>query len=473
MNKKLLKNYFYTTLYQLLYAILPLVTIPYKTRVLGSENLGIYSYVFSVMQYIVSIGTLGLSFYGRREIAYKNNKYERSKLLYELLILKAIIFSIVTVPFYMIIGIHSKYVIFYLIILPDIIMNIFDIVWFYQGLEEFKKICLVNFVTRILNVIFIFLFVKTQSDLINYVIITVIFDIITIILFIVQIHKYIQRVPLKELNPYKHLKACIILFLPQVCIQIYTICDKLMLGNLQSNINEVGFYEYSYKLIQILISIISAISLVIIPSISKEFINNNKEKIKEYINNSINFVIFLSLPLSFGIIAISYGMVNIIFGQEFIKMNILIQILAVTILPINITTIIGDSYMISTKQEKKFTLIIAIGTIFNLMLNLLLINKYNSIGVTISTSLTEILILFIEIPIIKKLINIKETIFNFIKYLLCSITMFLVVYTIGYFGISITTLIIQIISGIIIYLILLIMLKDKMLNDLINKIMKR
>jgi O-antigen/teichoic acid export membrane protein len=92
MNKKLLKNYFYTTLYQLLYAILPLVTIPYKTRVLGSENLGIYSYVFSVMQYIVSIGTLGLSFYGRREIAYKNNKYERSKLLYELLILKAIIF---------------------------------------------------------------------------------------------------------------------------------------------------------------------------------------------------------------------------------------------------------------------------------------------------------------------------------------------------------------------------------------------
>lgn len=75
MNK-IIKNYLYTVSYNIVLMVLPLITIPYKAKILGPENIGIYSYVFSVFTYLVMMGNIGINYYGRREIAYiKENKY--------------------------------------------------------------------------------------------------------------------------------------------------------------------------------------------------------------------------------------------------------------------------------------------------------------------------------------------------------------------------------------------------------------
>lgn len=75
MNK-IIKNYLYTVSYNIVLMVLPLITIPYKAKILGPENIGIYSYVFSVFTYLVMMGNIGINYYGRREIAcIKENKY--------------------------------------------------------------------------------------------------------------------------------------------------------------------------------------------------------------------------------------------------------------------------------------------------------------------------------------------------------------------------------------------------------------
>lgn len=75
MNK-IIKNYLYTVSYNIVLMVLPLITIPYKAKILGPENIGIYSYVFSVFTYLVMMGNIGINYYGRPEIAYiKENKY--------------------------------------------------------------------------------------------------------------------------------------------------------------------------------------------------------------------------------------------------------------------------------------------------------------------------------------------------------------------------------------------------------------
>ena len=470
MNKKVIKNYLYTVVYQLIQALVPIITIQYKTRVFSPENIGIHSYLFTVSSYIIMLGSIGISLYGQREIAYvKNDKKERSKKLYELILLKAIILGSLAIIFFITIGLRSIYRTYYAILLIQIIISIIDVSWYMQGIEEFKKISIVNIVSKILNTLFLFIIIKNNNDLLKYIVLTTVFSVLpTIIIFILST-KYTEKVSIKKLKIFKHFKNCIILFIPQIFIQVYTVCDKIMLGNLQHQISEVGYYEYADKIIQIAISIIGTITVVMIPTISYQFKKQNKEKLKESINSLTNIIIFLSVPITLGIIAVSKNVTIIFFPSTYSKINILIKILALSIFPIAFTGI-GEHYLIATKKEKTFTTIIGIGMIINLILNLLLIKKYASIGVAIATIITEILIALIEIPIIKKMINKKETLKNLIEYLLYSSIMFIIVYLIGKINSTIIVLISQILTGTIIYITILALRKDKILINIISKI---
>ena len=49
--------------------LLPLVTAPYLSRVVGTEGVGLYGYSWAVSYVFVLIGLLGLENYGPREIA--------------------------------------------------------------------------------------------------------------------------------------------------------------------------------------------------------------------------------------------------------------------------------------------------------------------------------------------------------------------------------------------------------------------
>ena len=69
-KKSIAKNYIYNLVYQVLLLILPLITTPYISRVLGSENVGIYAYTYSIVTYFILFGSLGVALYGQREIAY-------------------------------------------------------------------------------------------------------------------------------------------------------------------------------------------------------------------------------------------------------------------------------------------------------------------------------------------------------------------------------------------------------------------
>lgn len=473
MNEKVFKNYIYNFIYQAIVILFPILTIPYKTRVLGPDNIGIYSYIYSVFSYLLMISTLGINMYGRREIAYnKDNATEKSKIVYELLLIKLILTIIVTISFYFVIGIEGNYKLYYLLMLPDLILNIFDLSWFYQGIEEFKKISIVNFADRILEVISIFVFVKQKTDLVNFFIITAIFDILPIITFIIISKKYLKKVKINTLNIKRHVKMCIILFIPQIFIQAYTVLDKIMLGNLNPNISEVGYYEYSYKIVLLAFQLIKAFIVVMIPVISYESKNKNTTKIKKYMNESVKIVNFIAIPVIFGIIAVSDNLVLVVFGNEYLRMQSLIKLLIICILPMGLTTIIGDQYLVSIKKEKQFSIYIFIGSIINIVLNYILIPKYSSIGAAIATIITEMFVLIIESPVLLKLINTKEIIKEFTKYMFYASIMFAVVYIIGLFESSIITLCIQILVGVIIYLFILISTKDKNFYEIYHKIKK-
>ncbi|WP_444195881.1 oligosaccharide flippase family protein, partial [Catenibacterium sp.] len=64
MKNSVKKNLLYQSFYEIIIIILPLLTSPYISRVLGAENLGIFSYTYSVAYYFQLLGMLGIKFYG-------------------------------------------------------------------------------------------------------------------------------------------------------------------------------------------------------------------------------------------------------------------------------------------------------------------------------------------------------------------------------------------------------------------------
>ena len=169
MKKSITKNYIYNLTYQILVLILPLITTPYISRVLGAENIGIYSYTLSISAYFILFGSLGISLYGQREIAYNQGKKNKCSIIFwEIIILRTITMLISLILYYFIFVNGQQYQIYYKILTLELIANCLDISWFFQGIEEFKKTVMRNMVVKLISIISIFIFVKKESDLYIY-----------------------------------------------------------------------------------------------------------------------------------------------------------------------------------------------------------------------------------------------------------------------------------------------------------------
>ena len=160
MSKSITKNYIYNLSYQILTLITPFITIPYLSRVLGPDGIGEYSFTFSIVTYFVLVANLGVANYAQREIAYhQDDDYVLSRIFFEVNVLRFVLVGASMVVYYFLVSSwHVSHTIYWLQAL-NIVAVLFDISWFFQGLEEFGKIVFRNFLVRIANVVLIFVLI--------------------------------------------------------------------------------------------------------------------------------------------------------------------------------------------------------------------------------------------------------------------------------------------------------------------------
>ena len=264
MAKSLKKNYIYNLTYQILVMIVPLITTPYLSRVLGAESIGIYSYTLSITTYFILFGSLGVAMYGQ------------SKVFYEILLMRFTTLGISIIIFYITFAMKGQYSVYYKILLLEIIANALDISWFFQGIEEFKKTVIRNTIVKVVSVMCIFTFVKSSNDLNKYFLIYVLSTFLGNISLWMYMPKYIERISIKELQIFRHLKPTVGLFVPQVAVQIYTVLDKTMIGAIVEDKSEVGFYEQAQKMIKLLITISTSLGTVMVPRMANTFARGDK-----------------------------------------------------------------------------------------------------------------------------------------------------------------------------------------------------
>lgn len=202
-------------------------------------------------------------------------------------------------------------------------------------------------------------------------------------------------------------------------------------------------------------------------------VGDNK-KINIYIKKSFTFVFFISFPMMFGIASISKEFVPIFFGEGYDKAALLIIIFCPMILLMGVQNVIGTQYMLPTKRQKEYTISVVVGVIINFVSNLILINLLQSIGASIATVLSQLVVDIVQIVYVRNDIKWKPLIRVAVRYFVASVVMFLgcllVKMLIKNPSLSV---VLQMITGISIYLGMLILFKDKFLNNILEKVKER
>ena len=474
-KKSIIKNYIYNLIYQVLVLILPLITAPYISRVLGAENIGIYSYTLSISAYFILFGSLGIALYGQREIAYnQNDKKKASVIFWEVNLFRIATMSISLLIYYFTFVKNNQDSMYYKILILEIIGNCIDISWFFQGLEEFKKTVTRNMIVKLISVICIFILIKTPNDLTLYFGIYVLSILIGNGSLWLYLPRYLEKIKFKELNIFRHLKPTIALFIPQIAIQVYTLLDRTMVGAIVPNKSEVGYYDQGQKIIKMLLAIITSLGTVMSPRIASTFANGEKEELNNYMKKSFNNVFLLAFPMVFGIIAISKSFVPVFFGQGYDKVAILMSVISPIILLIGLSNVTGTQYLLPIKRQREFTISVICGAIINFILNLCLIWKYGAIGASIGTVVAELTVTSVQMYFVRKDFELKEVFKLSKNYFMSSLIMFIVCLVIGKFiNNDLISTGVQVAVGGITYGICLLIMKDKFIFDMLNKLINK
>lgn len=464
---KILKNYIYNMSYQVLFLIVPLITMPYISRALGPEGLGTYSYTNSIMSYFVLLGNLGIALYGSRQVAYvQSDKNKRSEIFWEITILKLITFSLSTTFLIIFLMIISEYRILILAQGLTLLSVVFDVSWYFIGIEDFKKTVIRNVIVKLATLVLIFMFVHTTSDLLLYILIMGGSTLIGNIALVPFLFEQINFPKIKRINVVHHLGPVILLFLPQVATQIYLVVNKTMIGNLDS-IEAVGFFSSSDTLVRLALTAVSSVSAVLMPRISNLIAQNDRKRIENYMKKSFEFINFLSLPMICGLIAIAPKFIPLFLGEKFRIVSQLIIIESPVIILISWSIAITNQYLIPAKMNKEYTISSVIGAVVNILMNIILIKEWGVYGAIVATLLSEIFVIMYLIYSVRNVFNIKTMIFsNFWKYALSAILMLIFILLIeSLLASSVYAVMVEIALGVVIYLGFLICLKAKVLAN--------
>lgn len=454
MSSSIKKNFLYNAFYQVLTIILPLITAPYISRVMGAERVGIYSYSYSIASYFGLFILLGLGNYGNRTISgVKDDSEKLSRTfcsIYAIQIIMSVIVIIIYIGYVLLLASDKMMAWIQLIY---IISVVFDINWFFFGMELFKITVIRNTIIKLVNVVCILTFVKSADDIYLYGLIIVIGTLISQLMLwnFLRRYVYFTRVSLSEVKA--HIIPNLTLFIPVIAVSLYTVMDKIMLGAM-STMKEVGYYESSNKLTTIPTMAVTALGTVMLPRMSNLIAKGKHNKAKKYIQKSLIFSAMLSSSMAFGLSAISKEFVPIFYGKGFEKCVIIISILVVSCIFISWANVIRTQYLIPNKQDKIYIISVFLGAIVNTTINIILIPHLQAIGAAIGTLFAELTVCIYQTYMVRKEIKVGHYFKQSLPLLLNGIIMYIVVANIPLISNNIITLIIKVLVGGIVYIIL-------------------
>lgn len=404
------KNVLLQTAYQIAAIIIPFITAPYISRTLGSSNVGVYSYSYSVVNYFMIFSMLGMDIYGVREIAKVKDEREKVNQKFSEIYFSHVIVSVLVLLIYIIFAVCHKgmFRTIFLVQTLYIIGELLNINWAFNGLSQFKITVVRNLIVKTATIIAIFIFVKDSSDTYKYIMIMALGTCISTSAVWIVRKKYFQFTSIDKKKALLHIKPLLILFVSIVAGSINRMLDKTMLGWFDYY-SELGCYEYADKFVRMPVSVITAIGTVMLSKTSTMTKTGQKNEKSKLLGMTLRYVSVFSSLFVFGFVTFGRDFSVLYFGEEFKLTGSLLMILSVSLFFIAWSTTFKTQYFLPHGMDKLFAVLTSLSALSNVIMNILLIPRFGAFGAAFATDISYLLLLLSEMFIAGK--NIPKKIF--------------------------------------------------------------
>lgn len=398
MAQQVVKNIGFLGISQAANYLLPLVTIPYITRIVGPQNYGLLELAATTMLYFSAVVIYGFSFTATRKIAaFSTNAKRVARVFSTVLYTRLLLFALVTVVFLLVLFTVPKFQQhqrLFLFAFPIVLGWALYPEFLFQGLQKLSVVALANLGVKVLAALLIFLLLHQAQHFYLVVVINAVAQIAIALATLTYAFKIYPSLQLHRPNfriVKIYLKSGWYLFLSHFFTRVYTFGAILFLGFLLSE-QELGFYAAAAKLI------IVGQSFLFLPlggALFPHFANLYKNSPKTYRQQHAKVVKLMLLGTALASVLLWFlaeFLVKLFFGEEYLPVVPYLQIMAPALL---LTTIshfsMKQGLMILKKDKTHLWIVIAVG-LASLLLNLVLINTYNLMGAALAKLAIELLL---------------------------------------------------------------------------------
>lgn len=384
---------------QLVQYLLPLVTFPYLTRVLGPANFGRVAFAVAFIGYFQLLTDYGFSYSAPREIAiYRDDRERVSRIYSSVMVTKILLMFVSFVMMSMIVFCIAKFRVdywLYFFTFGMVVGNLLFPVWFFQGVEKMKYISIFRILASLIYTALIFIVVKGSED---YLYVPLINSVGMIIVGLYSQNFVIRQFKVKFIKPtVDEIKQQLIdgwhFFISALSINFLTISNKFVLGLFVSSAM-LGYYSVAEDIARTFGGLLSTVSQAMYPYFSR-MQSKNRRRAKNELTKIIPMMAILSLFLSIFLIILAPFIVKILAGDKYIKSVLLLQIILLYLFPVGINTILVFQGIIAFGYKKEFTKIYIISSILHVILLFILIPSLLLKGAAVAVVITEFTILLL------------------------------------------------------------------------------
>ena len=473
----ILKNYILNAILTSLNIVYPLITYPWVNRVLGPEKIGLIGWATSIASYFVLIAGLGIPIFGVREIArFQNDDNRRRQVLGSLVGTSIVSSSLCAALFIVLVSLSSEMsseLYLFSIISISIFINAFSVDWFFMGVENYKFITIRSVVVKLITLIFLFSFVREEKDYVIFALISVIASSGANLINIISLIRSGELKRVRFFNVLLVAKKAGVLFLISLSISVYMSGNITVLGYLATK-KEVGFFTTAFKMLQLSLSFLSALVGVLLPRLSNTYQTEDKDEFYRTFSKGLDGALRLAFPMFVGMWILADDIVQVIGGDEFAESVPILRLLSPIVLVSGLSNFLTNLVFIATGQERRVLVASIVGGILCIVMDVLFIPSWGGYGAALAFLIAEISILAFYGIIIES--DFRTIVLKSLmgRYVFGVMTMGVAVYFVKEIPVnSVYSLIISILTGVIVYCTSMLVIKDKITLELIDKVLKK
>lgn len=403
------KNTIFNAIKSVFGIIYPLITFPYISRVLMTENVGKINFSNSVVSYYSLIASLGVTTYAVRECSrYRDDKEKLEETAGQILSINLLS----TIVAYIALAITlvcarklDNYRTLIIIQSTTILFTTLGADWINTAMEDFKFIAIRTIGMQAFSLVIMFIFIHKPEDYILYAAISVVATSGANIANIFYRRRYCKTKLTVHIHFKKYFPPILLLFSLILSQTIYTSSDTTILGLIKGDY-EVGLYSTSVKIYNIVNTVVASVAWVVMPQLSSAFPRKQYTKINELLKYSLNFIVVLGMPCLVGLNVVTNEIILLIAGKSYLGAALSLRILTISLAFSFVSGWIGNMMMLPAGKEKICLYSSIMSAVINIFLDLILIPIWGLNAAAMTTAISEFVGIIMKIPFIDKNIRI-------------------------------------------------------------------